>query len=221
MKIVIDDSILTNEGKRVTNQITTPPKLRHFFKTTEFYVEYDKDVSGVPLGILNIPALSSIIHFAWAVGCDVTIGELDETHLKGLEKAKKIFMKNQAYNFLSFEGELNINKVIGIEFEKQNRKALLFSGGLDSMASNISQKPEQLIMIWGLDVPTSWVDFWEKIKNTYKNLPITAIKSNTLELYDLGLVDEIGKSNTAGYYAAFCYSPVSYTHLTLPTSDLV
>jgi len=78
------------------------------------------------------------------------------------------------------------------------------------MASNISQKPEQLIMIWGLDVPTSWVDFWEKIKNTYKNLPITAIKSNTLELYDLGLVDEIGKSNTAGYYAAFCYSLVTF-----------
>lgn len=210
LNITVENANIKNDGKRIINRIKIDCKLKHYFKSNEFYAEYEKDVSDVPLGLLNIPALSSILHFAWAVGSDVTISELDETHLKGLEKVKKIFMDNPAYDFLSFEGELNVDKVSCNEFEKQKRQALLFSGGLDSMTSYISQKPEQLIMIWGLDVPTSWVDFWGQIKKTYEDLPITTIKSNTLELYDLGLVTKIGESNTAGYYAAFCYSLVTF-----------
>jgi len=207
---------LENGGRRIVNHLEVDRKLGSFFKSCEFYAEYDRDVSDLPLGILNIPALSSVLHFAWAVGCDVKMGELDETHLRGLEKAKNIFSSNPAYKFLSFDGSLDVSKTTENTFEKQNRQSLLFSGGLDSTASQIRRKPERLIMIWGLDVPTSWIGrgrtggFWNRVVKTYEHLPLTFIKSNTLEIYDLSLLFSLGKENTAGYYAGFAYSLITF-----------
>lgn len=216
MEITIEDAIIKNSGRRVTNHLKIDGALKRFFRSAEFYAEYDRDVSRLPLGILNIPALSSILHFAWAVGGDVKMGELDETHLRGLEKAKNIFSSNPAYKFLSFDSSLDASKPTENSFEKQNRQSLLFSGGLDSTASQIRRRPERLIMIWGLDIPTTWVErgrakgFWTRVVKTYEHLPLTFIKSNTIEIYDLSLLFSLGKGNTAGYYAAFPYSLITF-----------
>ena len=210
IQIRISDAKLSKGGSRIENTLHIPRELKKYFKDNKFYAEYDRNLSEVPLSILNIPALSSILHFAWAVGCDIELGELDETHLKGLEKAKKIFSDNPAYNFLSFNSSLNVSKSTENTFEKQNKQSLLFSGGLDSMASYIHRKPERLIMIWGLDVPTSWTGFWERIVKTYEHLSLTFIKSNTMDIYDLSMLYSLGKTNTAGYYPGFAYSLVTF-----------
>lgn len=207
--ITIEKAVFKNRKRRITNKLKIERELKYFFRNNRFYAEYDRRIADVPLGIRNIPAVSSVIHFAWAVGCDVTVGELDETYLKGLEEVKKIFMKTPAYRFLSFEGELNVGKVTDSEFETQDRSALLFSGGIDSTASYISRKPEQLISIWGLDVPTHWWGFWRQIMKTYAHLHVTPIKTNTLELYSNSLY-ELGKEISAGYYAGFAYSIITF-----------
>jgi len=212
MKIVIDDSILTNEGKRVTNQITTPPKLRHFFKTTEFYVEYDKDVSGVPLGILNIPALSSIIHFAWAVGCDVTIGELDETYLQGLEKTRLLLKDHQGFESLKFTTSIKVENIVKNSFNNlTGSKGLFFSGGCDSTAAYIKycEDNPKLIMIWGLDIPTAWKKLWEKTTAKYSWMNILKIKTNTEDMYNRSMsngLDSLGSSIQEGYRPGYSFS---------------
>jgi len=216
MQIRISDAKLSKNGYRIENTLHIPEQLESYFKDFTFYVEYDRDVSKVPLGILNIPALSSVLHFAWAVGCDVKMGELDETYLRNMKKVKSLFSSNPAYGFLSFNSSLDVSKSTENVFEKQNRQSLLFSGGLDSMASYIRRKPERLIMIWGLDIPTTWIwhgqsiGFWDRVVKTYEHLPLTFIKSNTLDIYDLSRLYSLGKEDTAGYYPAFAYSLVTF-----------
>ena len=216
MQIRISDAKLSKNGYRIENTLHIPEQLESYFKDFTFYVEYDRDVSKVPLGILNIPALSSVLHFAWAVGCDVKMGELDETYLRNMKKVKSLFSSNPAYGFLSFDSSLDVSKSTENVFEKQNRQSLLFSGGLDSMASYIHRKPERLIMIWGLDIPTTWIwhgqsiGFWDRVVKTYEHLPLTFIKSNTLDIYDLSRLYSLGKEDTAGYYPAFAYSLVTF-----------
>jgi len=209
--IRITNATLKNKGKTITNYIHVfDERLKKYFKSFHFYAEYDQDVSEVPLGILNIPALSSMIHFAWAVGADIEVEELDETYFNGIKNAREIFSSNPAYKFLSFNSRLHVGKTVKNTFKKTGKTSLLFSGGIDSTASQILRKPDQLIMIWGLDIPTEWEELWLKIKENYSHLPLTFIKTNTLELHDLGKLYELGKPCSAGYYAGYSFSMITF-----------
>lgn len=227
--ILVQDATLSDDGKTIKNNIhILDERLRKYFShahmpplpqyveydilkfPVRFYATYERDISHVPLGILNIPALSSIIHIAWAVGADVEINELDETYYCGLECAKDIYGDNPAYNWLSLDSNLIVAKPTKNTFKKQGRQALLFSGGLDSTASWLHRKPEQLIMVWGLDVPTSWRDFWVRIKSEYQDLPITVIQSNINEICNPHKIAVLGASCPAGYYAGYSFNIVTF-----------
>ncbi len=96
--IRIQNATLHKDGTRIENYIHVFDKRLHkYFKSFHFYAEYDHDVSNVPLGILNIPALSAVVHFAWAVGINVEVGEIDETYLQELEKVRQIYAENSGY----------------------------------------------------------------------------------------------------------------------------
>ena len=209
--IKVQAATLHQNGKRIENYIHVFDKrLRKYFKSFNFYAEYDRDLSNIPVSILNIPALSSILHFAWTVGADVEMDELDETYFNGMKRVKQIYENHPSYKFLSFDSVLKVDKTIKTSYKKQNRSALLFSGGLDSLASYISRKPEQLIMIWGLDVPTTWTSFWNQVLETYKHLPLTTIKSNTIEIYDQNILRFLGSDCPAGYNAGYSFSLINF-----------
>lgn len=209
--IKITDAVLKNKGRIVTNYIHVFDELlRKYFKAFHFYAEYDRDVSDVPLSILNIPVLSSVLHFAWAVGVDVEMNELDETYFDGMKRVKEIYKNHPAYQFLSFDSTLNVSKTRKNTYERKNRSALLFSGGLDSLSSYISRKPDQLIMIWGLDVPTTWSEFWSKVVETYGHLPLATIKTNTREIYNQNILNGLGSDCPAGYYAGYSFNLITF-----------
>lgn len=209
--IRIQDATLHKNGRMIRNYIHIYDKHLHkYFRSFHFYAEYERDISHIPLSILNIPALSSVLHFAWAVGTDVEIDELDETYFKGMERVKRIYEVHPAYKFLSFDSTLKVGKTRKTSYKKQSRSALLFSGGLDSLASYISRNPDQLIMIWGLDVPTNWPDFWNQIMETYRHLPLTTIKTNTLEIYNQNTLNQLGSKCPAGYYAGYSFNLITF-----------
>lgn len=209
--IRIQDATLHKDGKRIENYIHVFDKrLRKYFKSFHFYAEYDHDLSKVPLGILNIPALSAIVHFAWAVGADLEVGVIDDTYLHELEKVRQIFAENPVFSSLSLSGELTATKTVKHYYQKTGKKALLFSGGLDSLASYIHNQPDQLITIWGLDIPTYWTEFWGRMLNTYKHLPLTIVKSNTHELYKLNHLYKLGQDCPNGYHAGYRYSIITF-----------
>lgn len=206
-EIKIADATLHNKGRRIENYIHVfRSDLRKYFKSFHFYAEYDRDVSKVPLSILNIPALSSVIHFAWAVGCDVQIGELDSVHLRGLEKARETFNREKEFEYMSLKGEVNPRKSVENCFGRKGREALLFSGGIDSTASRILRNPSSLIMIWGFDVPTEWNGFWNRVMGEYGYLNPSIVKTNSEEIYNKGRLILLGNKLKAGYRAGYSYS---------------
>lgn len=199
--IRIGDAVLDKGGRRVSNSIEIPPSFSRYFSSLNFYVEYENDVSQVPLSILNIPALSSIIHFAWAIGCDVHIGEADREYLRGLETVRRILSRQLGFEVLDLRSSVEVDKEVENSFEAKG-KGLLFSGGVDSTASyiaNIHAYPK-LITIWGMDVPTDWTDFWDKVTEKYAWMGPLKIKTNSDEIYRLNDLWSLGakRASTKG-----------------------
>jgi len=206
--IKIQNAVLHKDGKRVENYIHVfDNRIRKYFKSFNFYAEYDQDVSDVPLGILNIPALSATINIAWAVGCPIQLGEIDDVYLKGLECARKVFQTHISFKHLSFKTEINAEKIVENSFGINGKTALLFSGGLDSTASHILRKPSETIMIWGYDIPTHWTEFWRRVIKTYSHLKPIIIKTNGMELYDQDLLTQSFQGDFyVSYWSAFSFS---------------
>ena len=57
------ESKLVNE-KRIQSRIIIPDRLRKYFHSTEFFVEYEEEINDNP-SILNIPIVSIILPVAW------------------------------------------------------------------------------------------------------------------------------------------------------------
>jgi len=183
--IRIQNATLHKDGKVIRNYIHVFDKELHkYFKTFQFYTEYPHDVSKVPLSILNIPALSSVTAFAWSLGLNLEIDELDETYFEGIENARLI---NQSNNFLkpiSFKTELIAKKTVRNESDINGKEGLFFSGGLDSLASFLLRKPPVTIMYWGYDIPLNWEAFWKKVIKEYADINPLPVKTNSYDLFN-------------------------------------
>lgn len=211
-KIVVSDAVLSDSGRRVDNTYTVDPTLKPYFTDTKFYAEYPRDMSEVPRGLLNIPALSTAVHFAVAVGADIEVqGEVDETYLKACAEAQG-YLKSAP----GFESLKCISKVSGKAVKTPrydvSKQGLLFSGGSDSTCSWVKRIREEplLYMVWGLDIPTWWPEFWEKIRAKYVDelhIPnLRIVKSNTEDLYATNNLYSLGAKLTEGYRPTYSFS---------------
>lgn len=203
--ITIHDATIQNDGRKITNFIEATPNAQRFFKSNIFWAEYDRSITDVPLSILNIPALSTIIHFAMAVGCDVSIGEVDKTYLKGIEKTKKLLRYHPGFQAMSFDCTVHAEPIENTF--NGDKKGMLFSGGVDSTSSRIAHLHEKptLIFIRGIDMPLSWKAFWHRVVDHYKHLGLRTIESNTEEIYGLQHA-QLGKNIMEGYMPGYSFS---------------
>jgi len=172
--------------------------IRKYVRSNILYVKYDRSLDGVDSGILHIPFVSNVITFAWAMGADIYVKELDENFLKSLDKIKAIMKR--WYPIFPFSTRIKVEKVTSNSFDN-NGCGLLFSGGLDSTASYIvhkNQKPN-LIMVWGADIPPDRYDFLNKLENYYKkfavqeNVKINFVRTNMRFLRESMLAFKFGK----------------------------
>ena len=183
--IRIQDATLHQNGRRIENYIHVFDKQLHkYFKTFQFYTEYNRDISKVPLSILNIPALSAVTAFAWSLGLNLEIDELDETYFEGLENARLINQANSFLKPISFDTELTAKKTVRNESDLNGKEGLFFSGGLDSLASYLLRKPPVTIMYWGYDIPLNWESFWKKVKKEYADINPLPVKTNSLNMFN-------------------------------------
>ena len=224
-KILVSDAVLSDGGRRVENTYTVPPELRGYFVENKFYVDYPRDVSKVPRGILNIPALSTVAHFAVAVGADVEVqGDVDETYLKSCAEAQGYLKTAPGFESLKCISKVS-GKAVKTPRYDASKQGLLFSGGSDSTCSWIKRIRDEplLYMVWGLDVPTRWPEFWEKIRAKYVNelrIPnIRIIKSNTEDLYATNQLYALGARLTEGYRPTYSFS-VNALGVTAPLTYL-
>ena len=207
-RIRVQDATLHKDGRMIRNYVHVFDKELHkYFHTFQFYTEYNRSVSKVPLSILNIPALSAILPLAWALGVNVEIDELDETYYKGIEDARLINKANLFLSPLSFDTELTAKKTVRNMFGFKGREGLFFSGGLDSIASYLHRKPYASILYWGYDIPLNWGSLWNRVKKEYRFVKPLLVKTNSLELYDNEeLHNDIGSKLPVDLWSALAFS---------------
>jgi intein/homing endonuclease len=205
-QITVGEALVQNN--RVENHITVnDPALKPYFTTNTFYAEYPENVEQVPRSLLNIPALSTIIHFAVAVGASVEAGQIDATYLHACEEAQAYLKTCKGFESLKCTATVKA-QATHTQHYPADREGLLFSGGSDSTSSWIKRRRENpaLYMIWGLDVPLAWEGFWQEAKARYLWMNPRIIKTNTEEIYFPGMLSRLGKELIEGYRPTYSFS---------------
>jgi len=205
-QITVGEALVQNN--RVENHITVNDSaLKPYFTTNTFYAEYPENVEQVPRSLLNIPALSTIIHFAVAVGASVEAGQIDATYLQACEEAQAYLKTCKGFESLKCTATVKA-KATHTQHYPADKEGLLFSGGSDSTSSWIKRRRENpaLYMIWGLDVPLAWEGFWQEAKARYLWMNPRIIKTNTEEIYFPGMLSRLGKELIEGYRPTYSFS---------------
>lgn len=180
-EIIIEKPAL--DERRLTSKVTISNPLRKYLQEPELFIEYDVDID-VDESILNIPITATMLPLAWVTGSDLHVKTIDRTFKESMEKLHKFF-KNM-FPKIPLNTKIKVDKLVENKIkvvDQEHRTGLLFSGGVDStytLVSNFHLKPK-LVMIWGVDdfpYPEQ-VDHWKKMISTYTEYA----KKNNLEIY--------------------------------------
>ena len=161
----IDLAKISKSDNKIQYELHIPRPLKKYFLNDSSYVQYDDiiDSRNIHNSILAIPIVSVLAPVAWAVGADVQVPELDANYLQSLKRIKEVF-RSFPYPF-SFTGDVCAENEFVNEFGGK-RAGVLFSGGVDSLASYLRHKQEKpdLISICGLpDIPPFEQEFRSRI----------------------------------------------------------
>ena len=130
-KIVVD-------GYLIEYHYSVTDGLKHFFQTNKMFLEYEQDMSSVPISILTIPFVSCMAGLMWLSNCAVYVDEIDRTFYDALKQIKSAFQELH-YN-TPLKGVL-IPSIFrdNVMAESQNC-LLLFGGGVDCHCSYLRNK---------------------------------------------------------------------------------
>jgi hypothetical protein len=149
-RIVIDKPV-TRNGK-LTFKLSFSRDLDKYFLSDQLEYQYSIEIDSIAPSILYIPAVSSLICAAWAIGADIFVQDIDETYLSSLADIKKVFTK--WFPKFSFSTRIQAEKTT--ENHSDNcGSTILFTGGLDSLTSLLrnGDKHPTIICIWGASHP--------------------------------------------------------------------
>lgn len=184
---------------RFTVQFECTGSLKNYFKSNEFFVEYDSTIENVPLGILMIPFLGVVCPIAWVNNADVYVDEVDENYLMALQRIKAVFQCD--FPRMKFSGFVTAKKIVKLNVSSNSKSMMLFSGGLDSIVTYIRHRHEKPVLasIHGADVSISNFGAWNKLVNSLKDFScehgsdLKLIQSNFRSIIDEFLLDECYK----------------------------
>ena len=188
---IVHDAELTEQ--RLISHVDVPKSIQKYFKSSSLFIEYDTDITPNN-SILNIPLVATVLPLAWLTGSDIYVEELDRTFKESMDELKQWFMKT--YPNAPFTTEIKADVLVEnqIKANPSDRTGLLFSGGVDSsysLITNLDLKP-RLILFWGTDTypyPENGAQ-WNKIIDTYSEfaerlgLKLNIVKTNISVLLD-------------------------------------
>ena len=165
MAAIVLESVGT-DGSVVEYDYRCHGRVRRFFSSEPFAVEYGIDVSGVPESILAIPWLANVCPVAWAAGADVTVPALDREFAAALDRVQGA-MRELHPEFME-GGEVYGETVVDpaedrlAEGGRFDDSALLFTGGVDSLTSYVRHREDapSLVSIHGADVDRDNLEAW-------------------------------------------------------------
>ncbi len=115
-------------------KIEVSAEIKKYFTSDTFFIEYDRDMSAVPLSVLACPFVSSLLAFAWITDSVIWVDELDRTFYKSLSRLREAYQ--DIFSNVSLRGRVVPSKFVDNQVEGNN-SIILFSGGADCHASLI------------------------------------------------------------------------------------
>lgn len=183
-------------------------RFKEAYLKADFFATYDHDINleEMPYEIVTMPFICNVIALIWISGKRYSIPSMDEELYHSFKTVKKIF--RLSYPQTSWKGKLVPEKLVKFsdtfpKVEKsKERRALLFSGGLDSTSSLLYHNKEKLLLItaWGqYDNPLKEVGAWEERKRRVERVASlyghtnTFIKSNYAEFFNWRVVNSLSR----------------------------
>lgn len=178
--IKLTDPILIGDRKIVIN-IECTEKLDQLLTDNVFFATYNSSIKEVPDSILSIPAVANLAPVAWTTDEELYVPSLDDNFADALRDIQ--------LTFASWYPDISNNKLIRIDSiidrsinTKSNNPLLLFSGGVDSLASYIRHKSANpsLTTIHGADISLDNFRAWD---TTYSQIGLFAASENIDSLF--------------------------------------
>lgn len=178
-----------------------------FVKETNMFVEYNIDVSNVPMSVAVIPLLVNILPIVWLFDAELLIPVCDKDFYESISAFKQGYM--DMYPMLEFKGRMNAEHIEGNHVTGNEGSAAFYSGGVDAtdmLIRHISERP-LLLSIWGfnivLDDESGWNNLLIQLNNMQKeySLDFVTIKSNFRTFINIAMLNQlVHDTNTLWFY---------------------
>ena len=193
------------KGGRYVVPFSVPNELSPFFRGDEFWFECP-DAGEVPGSIAVVPAVASLIPFAWAFGCELRVASLDKTFYNSLPEIRKGYIG--MLRGLELGGSIVVKELVDNSCGcKDGNPILLFSGGVDAcctLARHADERPH-LITVWGADINCDNHEGWNVV-NQHSNsvaaslsLDYSYVKSNLRAMIDYRRLDGLPEMLRLGF----------------------
>lgn len=216
-KIVLDS--IEIEKNLIEYHYTVSDGLKQFLKTEVMFLEYEKDVSCVPVSILTIPFVSVMAGLMWLTDSALFVDEIDRTFYESFSRLK------HAYQELHYERPLKGVLIPSVfrnnTVNRSKNSLLLFGGGVDCHCSYLQNKDSIShvcnINGWlGAPGEVDNVDAFDKKETeefaASRNLIPAHVRSNFAAQYDL---DKINRTYQTNYWYSFLHS-MAFISIAMP-----
>ena len=154
-----------------------------------FFIEYEEDISEVPISILSIPFVNCMAGLSWLSGAMLFVDEIDATYYESYKQLKSAY--SELHN-TQLKGVFVPSVIVRNEIKKTNEYLLLFGGGVDCHSSLLRNKQNinGLVNIYG----------WLKSEDETNNVD-ESDKQQTKEVADrFGIKSYHARSNFASQF---------------------
>ena len=168
---IIKDIII--DKNRIDYEYVIEGEWKKYFSSTDmFWVEYSKDIEGMPKALAAVPLISNIIVLASIFDARIYVPYLDEDFYFSIRQFMNGFAHMYPMLQFNYEDVIVCEQIIDTKkynIKKEENKALLyFSGGVDAYTSLIRHEQEDLILLTVCGADTWYnnkIGFREIIRN--------------------------------------------------------
>lgn len=135
-----------------------------------FCIEYSCDITHVPDEILYIPLLTNLLPISWIYDATISLPVCDEDFYNCITDIKRGY--SEMYPMISFNGKIQVERIINNNEEMLDGAVVFFSGGVDAfntLVCHIDEKP-LLMTLWGADVAWEDTTGWARVSNHTKRV---------------------------------------------------
>lgn len=110
-------------------------KLKSYFTTDTMFIEYNTDISQIPVSILTIPFVASILPLMWVTDTVLWVEEIDRTFYDATYRIKEAYQN--LYNYYPLKGNFISARYAENTYDIKRESLILFSGGMDAHTTYI------------------------------------------------------------------------------------